>query len=44
MWVTGVQTCALPIYFMSCRVSLSTPDDMKYFAAKLKEFRQKGWV
>ena len=27
-----------------CRVSLSTPDDMKYFAAKLKEFRRKGWV
>ncbi len=27
-----------------CRVPLSTPDDMKYFAAKLKEFRRKGWV
>ena len=27
-----------------CRVSLSTPDDMKYFAAKLKEIRRKGWV
>lgn len=27
-----------------CRVSLSTPDDMRYFAAKLKEFRRKGWV
>lgn len=26
------------------RVSLSTPDDMAYFARKLKEFRQKGWV
>ena len=27
-----------------CRVSLSTPDDMKYFVQKLKEFLRKGWV
>ena len=27
-----------------CRVSLSTPEDMMYFATKLKMFRQKGWV
>ena len=27
-----------------CRVSLGTPDEMKYFVQKLKEFRQKGFI
>ncbi len=27
-----------------CRISLSTTEDMKYFVAKLKNFRAKGWV
>lgn len=27
-----------------CRVSLGTPDEMKYFVQKLKEFRQKGYI
>lgn len=27
-----------------CRISLGTPDEMRYFVKKLKEFREKGWV
>lgn len=27
-----------------CRVSLGTPEEMKYFVQKLKEFRQKGYI
>lgn len=27
-----------------CRISLGTPDQMRYFVKKLKEFRQKNWI
>ncbi len=27
-----------------CRISLGTPDEMRYFTSKLIEFRKKGWI
>lgn len=35
---------AFPPATQWCRISLGTPDEMRYFVKKLEEFREKGWL